>query len=347
MFLSIIVPVYKVEQYLAEALDSLLDQDISQEDYEIICVNDGSPDGCEAIIEDYARHNSNIVLVNKENGGLSSARNAGLERASGKYIWFVDSDDFVQPNVLGGMRSKVMQENCDRLLFEEVYEYQNQLSEEEQALRKAGQLKANTKYGDGVVWTSIYKKELLDKRKARFSAFVPCYGEDVLFNYELNIFPYTIAKYSGLVYYYRRRDESIMTSSSPEANKKRVACGLEGATIMNRYYIQQKSGAPNNNELSITANLVMFFLRPAIYAISTFPKREANDSLALFRERQLFPYSIPKECTITNSRMTLRNDWVGRLYNQMCLHASTRWGYKLLRQYHIVMKYTHRKKGNA
>lgn len=94
MKLSIIVPVYNVEKYLAQCLDSLVGQTV--EDYEIIVVNDGSPDNSQRIIDDYAaRYPGLIVPMIKENGGLSSARNLGMNVAKGEFIGFVDSDDWV------------------------------------------------------------------------------------------------------------------------------------------------------------------------------------------------------------------------------------------------------------
>ena len=94
--ISVIVPVYKVEQYLRECVDSILSQTYGN--LEIILVDDGSPDGCPAICDDYARKDPRVRVIHKPNGGLSSARNAGLQRASGSYIAFVDSDDVLAPH---------------------------------------------------------------------------------------------------------------------------------------------------------------------------------------------------------------------------------------------------------
>ena len=90
---SVIIPVYKVEPYLRRCLDSIVGQ--TYRNLEIILVDDGSPDGCPAICDEYAAKDSRIVVVHKENGGLSDARNAGLDIAKGEYISFIDSDDWV------------------------------------------------------------------------------------------------------------------------------------------------------------------------------------------------------------------------------------------------------------
>ena len=119
MKLSIIVPVYGVANYLRKCVDSLLVQDIT--DYEIILVDDGSPDKCPQICDEYAEKYDNIRVVHQENAGLSAARNTGIAAATGEYIMFVDSDDYLQPNVLGALMEQVERDNLDVLRFR----YQN------------------------------------------------------------------------------------------------------------------------------------------------------------------------------------------------------------------------------
>ena len=94
---SVLIPVYNVEDYLERCLDSVLNQTLTQ--IEVICVNDGSTDRSPEILKEYQENDSRIVIVNKQNGGLPSARNAGIEKARGEYVGFVDSDDYVQPNM--------------------------------------------------------------------------------------------------------------------------------------------------------------------------------------------------------------------------------------------------------
>lgn len=119
MKLSIIVPIYNVAPYLRKCVDSLLAQDIS--DFEIILVDDGSPDECPQICDEYAAMHNNIHVIHQENAGLSAARNAGIAKAKGEYIWFVDSDDYVEPNVLGKLMEQIERDNLDVLRFR----YQN------------------------------------------------------------------------------------------------------------------------------------------------------------------------------------------------------------------------------
>ena len=98
---SIIVPVYKTEAFLRQCVDSILNQTYS--DFQVVLVDDGSPDGCGAMCDGYAREDARIKVIHKKNGGLSDARNAGIDIARGEYIGFVDSDDWIEPDYLMSM----------------------------------------------------------------------------------------------------------------------------------------------------------------------------------------------------------------------------------------------------
>src|SRR5690606_24149359 len=93
--LSIIIPMYNVEPYIERCLSSLQDQDIPMEEYEIICINDGSPDNSREVVIRFQRQNKNIILIDQSNQGVSKARNNGINVARGKYLLFVDPDDYI------------------------------------------------------------------------------------------------------------------------------------------------------------------------------------------------------------------------------------------------------------
>lgn len=109
--ISVIIPIYNVEEYLPVCLDSVLAQTFS--DFEAVCVNDGSPDNSAAILEKYAKKDARIKVVNRPNGGLSAARNTGLENACGEYIYFLDSDDYIHPQLLEILYKEICGDNCD------------------------------------------------------------------------------------------------------------------------------------------------------------------------------------------------------------------------------------------
>lgn len=116
--ISIVVPVYKVESYLKKCVDSILNQTFT--DFELILVDDGSPDNCPQICDEYAKKDARVKVLHKENGGLSDARNAGIEVATGEYIGFVDSDDYIAPDMYERLYKLITENNCDMAICRAV-----------------------------------------------------------------------------------------------------------------------------------------------------------------------------------------------------------------------------------
>ena len=115
MKLSIIIPVYKVEKFIKKCLESTQNQDVSTNEYEVIVVNDGSPDNSLDIAIKFSKQHPNVIVISQENGGLSSARNAGIRKAKGKYLFFLDSDDWMANNCLGRI-IKQLDDECPDIL---------------------------------------------------------------------------------------------------------------------------------------------------------------------------------------------------------------------------------------
>ena len=121
---SVIIPVYNVEQYIEECLVSAMNQTLK--DIEIICVNDGTKDNSMDIVDRYAEKDSRIIIINKENGGLSSARNAGIEKACGEYLYFLDSDDYIADNMLEMLYAEASEKDLDNIYFDAESFYENE-----------------------------------------------------------------------------------------------------------------------------------------------------------------------------------------------------------------------------
>lgn len=113
---SVIVPVYKVERYLDRCVQSILNQTFK--DFEVILVDDGSPDRCPAMCDEWAKRDSRITVLHQKNGGASAARNAGLRVAQGEYIGFVDSDDWIEPKMYGSMYELITANDADMVICE-------------------------------------------------------------------------------------------------------------------------------------------------------------------------------------------------------------------------------------
>jgi len=184
---SVIVPVYNVENYLEKCLESLVNQTI--EDIEIIVVNDGSPDNSQKIIDNYVQKYPNLIKgYVKENGGLSDARNYGIERANGEYIGFVDSDDYVEPTMFEKLYKKALENDfdiavCDVNLVGNNEKYIS--SEVISDIYQKNDVKTQMINIYPVAWNKIYKRTLFSE-KTMFKKGV--WYEDVEFLYR--VFPY-------------------------------------------------------------------------------------------------------------------------------------------------------------
>ena len=153
MFLSIIIPVYNCGKFLEECLNSVFTQDIPQSDYEVICINDGSKDNSQSILEKFAAVHKNLHLISQENKGAAAARNEGLKKAVGDYIWFVDADDLICENILSLLKSKIEACNCDRMSFG-FYYFDGNLTEEQ---RKGINISENGNGGFDVIGEYWFK----------------------------------------------------------------------------------------------------------------------------------------------------------------------------------------------
>ena len=212
--ISVVIPIYNVEKYLTKCIESVINQTYT--DLEIILVNDGSTDNSKDIINKYSLIDSRIKVINKKNGGLSDARNVGIEIAKGDYIAFLDSDDWIELNMYEKLYSYIKQENADivQCSYQEVYneEVNNQKIKEEIKLI-SGKDSLYNLYGKNhgktvVVWNKIYKRELFND--IRFPKGK--YHEDEFTTYKLLYKANKIVDLNLPLLYYRQRDGSIMNS---------------------------------------------------------------------------------------------------------------------------------------
>ena len=186
---SFIVPVYNTQEFLPRCLDSLLGQTCP--DIEIIVVNDGSPDGSAAIIDEYARMDSRVRVVEKSNGGLSSARNAGMDVARGDIIDFVDSDDYVESNLAEFLVDAFAREHPEIVVFGAVCEpaelaskrIKQLLSPEARTFESFDPALLFSANAQPYVWRAAYSRELTERESLRFAEKVR-FAEDVVFQFE-------------------------------------------------------------------------------------------------------------------------------------------------------------------
>ena len=213
--ISLIVPVYKVDPYIRKCVDSLLYQTLS--DIEIILVDDGSPDNCGVICDEYAKKDNRVVVIHKENGGLSSARNAGLDICRGEYIMFVDSDDYVEPNFCE-VAIKTIQDQQVKCASFGYYEYMGGkvysfCTKDPRVVSKEYAIKSLITSDEvifNLAWNKIYHRSLFEIIRYPHGM----HFEDQGTTYKLFDLAGQIYVSSALLYHYVRRGDSIAQTDS-------------------------------------------------------------------------------------------------------------------------------------
>ena len=211
---SIIVPIYKVEQYLRECIDSILDQTFT--DFEVILVDDGSPDNCPHICEEYAKIDSRIKVIHKENGGLSSARNAGLDyvfkNSNCKYISFIDGDDFVANDFLEKLVCAI--DGCDMSVcyyFRYAKDKCTKIVGGKHCVDSEQYWYLSLPEASGIVmWNKLYKKDLFSNIRFKEGTII----EDEFIRHYLICQCKKINIIDKALYYYRWNPTSIMHTQS-------------------------------------------------------------------------------------------------------------------------------------
>ena len=309
MFLSIIIPVYNTEKYLDECLQSCLEQDIPANEYEIICVNDGSIDGSLDILRKYEAEASNIVIVNQKNTGVCAARNAGIEIAAGDYIWFIDSDDYIQKNSLAELLRHICETNYDRIFIGNYFFQDDALDIDHTVERQIEGMQVNTSWHDSVVWRSIFNRKYILQHDLYFHYVDLTFGEDALYMYEVIICCPNTIEIAQPLYYNRGRMGSAGTEeNSPEAKRKKLVSNLHETQVMQKYY---ESG----DTLPDTADRLMSFLWGTMYRIAELPSKEANAFLKKLKDCGLYPYKRPAMCMIKESHQLTRNDIDSKVFD--------------------------------
>ena len=201
---SVIVPIYNVEKYLEKCINSLLSQTL--EDIQIILVNDGSKDNSGTIAKKYAERNKDkVIYVEKENGGLSDARNYGLKYAIGNFVAFLDSDDYIEKNAYEEMYNKAIEENADYVECDFIWEYPNKAKIDKQY--KYQNKKEMLSFVRVVAWNKLIKRSLITEHNLEFPKGLRY--EDVEFTYKLIPYINKFAYVDKPFIHYIQREGSI------------------------------------------------------------------------------------------------------------------------------------------
>ena len=271
--ISIIVPIYKVEKYIKKCVDSIIFQ--SYKDIEIILVDDGSPDNCPMICDEYAKKDNRIKVIHKENGGLISARKAGLKASTGEYVCFVDGDDWIEPDMYEYIANAIEKYSCDCVITQFYFSFLDKELKSNYLLNKEyytrdeiekeifpTMLFAGEYYQFGIYpccWTKVFKRELLVKHLMDTDDRIRM-GEDIAFTYPCLMECNSIAFIDKPLYHYRNNPSSMTNaydSKLPEI-----------------YFLPYQTLADKSDELGVDlSSQLPYYL---LYLVNFVIRNEAN-----------------------------------------------------------------------
>lgn len=215
---SMILPIYNAQDFLDQCLSSIQAQ--TYPNFEVLMVNDGSQDDSGAICERFAKSDSRFILLQKTNSGVSDTRNLALEHAEGRYLQFLDSDDWLPPNSTESLLHSAESTGCDlcvghfyRIAGDRIAKRGNIRGEKIFTRLDYAEemMKAPANYYYGVLWNKLYRRSLIEAAHLRFDPQVK-WGEDFLFNLQYLEHARLIATIPTPVYYYRKREDSLVNS---------------------------------------------------------------------------------------------------------------------------------------
>jgi len=215
--ISLIIPVYNVEQYLEKCLTSCIKQDIPLEEYEIIIINDGTKDNSLSIAKSFEEKYKNIRVYSQENQGLSAARNKGLSLAKGEYVWFIDSDDWIETNCLSKILTHLENKDIDVIAMGYIKAFDNSkenysVDYHNKEINNGKTLLTSDFYTPAQLY--IYRKKFIEKNLLFF--YVGIFHEDSEFTPRMLYYASKIKILEEPIYYFYKRPNSITTSINPQ-----------------------------------------------------------------------------------------------------------------------------------
>ena len=297
VLVSIIIPVYNVEQYIEQCLESAVNQTLKE--IEVIVIDDGATDSSGDIADDYAKKYDNLKVIHKPNGGLGSARNAGLQHAKGEYIYFLDSDDYIELNAMEALYFQSKQENLDILFFSAKSFYENP---ELQKIISTEQYKRKSQLGKIMSGKESFLC-VMREREYMTSVCIRFYRREFLINgnftfkegiiHEDEAFAFLTYVYSSRVkiisdaYFHRRvRNNSIMTS-------KKICNSTKGYLYAWKQVIGfYKNADWNNDEKKVCIQFSTIYLQLIMSMYCDMNKDERKENRAIFLDvkDEVLPY---------------------------------------------------------
>lgn len=294
MKVSIVIPVYNVELYLRQCLESVLAQTFS--DFEAICVNDGSTDDSLAILKEFAAKDPRFRIIEQPNGGLSAARNTGAEKAQGKYLYFLDSDDWIEPDLLQRCYETAELYDTDEVIFGFVPEYEEGAEKQnlaQKALFPPGEIKSGKEYFTAMelagyyhqcAWIRFMKRNFYKQNS--FSYMPGVLYEDAILHITADLLAERVVYLDIELYHYRIRNKSIMRSSFTFRNIYSYWCCERNVNLLLEKY----------SEIHDLCQALFLYraeiLRSTAKGIAQVPKNELEEGIRKYPEIKSFLFSV-------------------------------------------------------
>lgn len=310
--LSIIIPMYNCETYIANCLDSILDSDLPKDSYEVIIINDGSEDKGPEIAQEYCTEHENFVYLTQENQGSSVARNSGIQKASGEYLWFVDGDDKIEkninkillkikelgrPDVFSFFLHYVTEEGaCIAKAFKFSGDYCKLMSGREAVVRG---------YKPSSVCVFFIRKEYIEAENLRF--FPNIYHQDSEFSYRMMAHAKTVYFSDYSAYIYVKHENTVVTATSPQIIIKK---DLDDVTIIKSFLSLSEEFKNKDSKLSKViykhSDGIIFGLVYSIYRNRNVELMRERNAIILrtLRENGFYPMKI-ELCPIKRNIMKI------------------------------------------
>lgn len=294
MKISIIIPVFNLENYILYTLQSCVKQNIQEDQYEIICIDDGSSDKSAELIQRFTKDHKNIRYYYQENAGVSCARNKGMMLAKGEYIWFVDGDDLIKFNCLAQLYNEAKRVSADIVWFK-MRNFSDEpefVYEEKSLFEKCDDSKIIYDFmfskGGGGVWSNLYRTEFLKKNGIKFREDIR-YSEDVLFGFCAIMRASICLKTKSVYYYYRQRQGSAMHSNNYMSH-------IDSMMKLSFAYDEIQKSETDARKKAIAHNKRDLSVKALLFSIMQYGNIScAKETLAELKKVGFYPYPLKRE----------------------------------------------------
>ncbi len=320
--LSIIVPVYNVEQYIRPCIESIFKQELDETEFEVIIINDGTKDKSMEMIEDIISQHTNITIINQENQGISVARNNGIKAAKGEYLLMPDSDDLLVENSVKPLLEKALETKADMVIGDyielkdcEINKYVTQPQTPDFSYQEKS---SEDMYVDdfnptqSFVWRTLYKRSFIAENHIQFIPGI--YYEDIPFTNECYILAKRCIRYQSIIYIYRNRKDSITNNFNVTKSRQNAFAISKAWDLKKRHQITNRVNEKLQNNVWVNLN--------------NLHRRICHLSLRVNEREKIFDYirqTIPD--------LYFRNSKKQRLFSYLFWHWPLL--YNLMRYYYV------------